>query len=467
MSKKVFILLPDGIGLRNFAFTKFLDFGKALGYEVVFWNNVTFNFTEIGSNEIKIKNYKLHMLTDFFKVAKIQIELNLFQKRYQDKVYDTYRFPLKTDSLKSIIKYNISKLIIILFNSEKGIQRIEKIINWLERRTQYYDNCYKTLLKEKPEFIFCTNQRHIITIAPLLAAKKLHIPTATFIFSWDNLPKATMIVSTDYYFVWSNFMRQEILKYYPKINANQICVTGTTQFEPHFDKSILIDKNTFFKKYNLDTSKVYICFSGDDVTTSPDDHQYLENVANSVKKLNDKGNSIGIIFRRSPVDFSDRYDIVLHKYKDVVVPINPLWKQNGESWNTVMPTVEDLQLQVNIISNSAFVVNIASSMVFDFAAFNKPCFYINYNSENKRIKEWNSQTIYNFVHFRSMPSKDCVFWLNSPEEIEDKFESFLNSNGRGVIENAKKWFKIINQHPPDKASERIWKSIEDIIYKNR
>jgi hypothetical protein len=35
----------------------------------------------------------------------------------------------------------------------------------------------------------------------LLAAQQLGIPTATFIFSWDNLPKATMVVETDYYFV--------------------------------------------------------------------------------------------------------------------------------------------------------------------------------------------------------------------------------------------------------------------------
>jgi hypothetical protein len=37
----------------------------------------------------------------------------------------------------------------------------------------------------------------------LLAAQQLGIPTATFIFSWDNLPKATMVVETDYY-VWSD-----------------------------------------------------------------------------------------------------------------------------------------------------------------------------------------------------------------------------------------------------------------------
>jgi len=465
MNKKVLILLPDGIGLRNFAFTKFLDYGKTLDYEVVFWNNTAFDFTEIDNKEIKIHNTKLHPFSNVLKIAKIQIGLNLFIKRTGDKVYDTYRFPFKTDDFKSKIKDIIVKLIIETNNSEKGIQRIEKTINWLERKTSYYNDCVKTLKEEKPAFVFCTNQRQVNAIAPLLAAQDLKIPTATFIFSWDNLPKATMIVNSDTYFVWSDFMKQEMLYYYPNISASQICITGTTQFEPHFDKSILIEREEFFKKYNLNKNKMYICFSGDDITTSPDDEQYLENVAYSVKKLNEKGNAIGIIFRRSPVDFSDRYDAVLHNYKDIIVAIDPLWKQNGETWNTVMPTADDLQLQVNIISHSAFVVNIASSMVFDFAALQKPCFYINYNSKNKKIENWNSQTIYNFVHFRSMPNKECVFWINNPDEIEDCIIKGMGNEAKNVIDNAKKWFEIINQHPPEKASERIWDAIEMILKK--
>ena len=35
MSKKAFIFLPDGVGLRNFALTNFNAIGNALGYEIV------------------------------------------------------------------------------------------------------------------------------------------------------------------------------------------------------------------------------------------------------------------------------------------------------------------------------------------------------------------------------------------------------------------------------------------------
>jgi len=101
------------------------------------------------------------------------------------------------------------------------------------------------LTKEKPDFIFCTNQRPSQAIAPILAAQDLGIPTATFIFSWDNLPKATTLVETDYYFVWSEHMKKEVLMYCPYVPAEKILVTGTPQFESHFDSNLLQTKEAF------------------------------------------------------------------------------------------------------------------------------------------------------------------------------------------------------------------------------
>ena len=462
MNKKIFVLLPDGIGLRNFAFTQFYNLGIKEGFDIIYWNNTVFDLSKLGFKEHKIQNPKLHPFTDVLKNAKIQIGLNQFIRKANDKVYDTYRFPLNNVSLKSKLKSFLTNCIIKQFDSVKGLELIRKQISRCERRTKYYKESLATLKREKPNIVFCTNQRPVIAIAPLLAAQDLGIPTATFIFSWDNLPKATMVVETDFYFVWSDFMKKEILYYYPYIKESQIFITGTPQFEPHFDKSLLIDKKEFFGQHGLDKNKKFICFSGDDFTTSPDDEQYLENVAYAIETLNRKGHNLGIIFRRCPVDFSNRYDLVLEKYNHIIFSIDPIWKQNGDSWNTVMPTAEDIKLQVNIIDNSELVVNIASSMVFDFVSFNKPCLYINYNVKNKKLPHWRSQTIYDFVHFRSMPNKKAVVWLNNSSEIALKIENAL-VDSKETITYAKDWFEIINQHTPKEASKRIWDSIKTII----
>jgi hypothetical protein len=464
-NKKIFILLPDGIGLRNFAFTNFHKMGLEKEFDVTFWNTTPFNLDALGFRELKIENPRIHPLTEFYKNAQIQIELNQNIIKAKDTIYNSYRFSSTNKNIKSFIKNSVLKWIIFFNNSPKGLNRIKDKINLNERKTKLYFDSLEILKQEKPALVFCTNQTITTAVAPILAAQDLGIPTASFIFSWDNLPKGIKIIATDFYFVWSEHMKNELQYYYPDIKGSQIFITGTPQFEPHYEKQFLITKEVFFNQNGLDLSKKYICFSGDDVTTSPNDPHYLLDVVKAVEQLNAKGHNLGIIFRRCPVDFSNRYDFVSEKYNDIIVCIAPLWKNIGDTWSTVLPTKEDLILQMNTIYHSEFVVNLGSSMVFDFAALQKPCFYINYNSKNKKIENWNSQTIYNFVHFRSMPNKECVFWINNPDEIEDCIIKGMGNEAKNVIDNAKKWFEIINQHPPEKASERIWDAIEMILKK--
>nr|WP_262916400.1 UDP-glycosyltransferase [Flavobacterium pectinovorum] len=454
--------MPDGIGLRNFAFSNFYKIGLDKNFGIKYWNNTPFDLTTLGFDEIEIKGAKSNPLTDSYKNARKHIELNLSIKTEKDTVYNTYRFPFTYKKIRPAVKNLVTKFLIATHSSPKGLEKIREKIKNLESSTPYYNNCIEILQDEKPDFVFCTNQRPVLAIAPLLAAKKIGIPTATFIFSWDNLPKATMVVETDFYFVWSEHMKRELLHYYPYIKENQISITGTPQFEIHFDKNKLIPKEEFYKQHHLDLNKKYICYSGDDITTCPDDPQYLNNVAQAVRELNNQGSSLGIIFRRCPVDFSNRYDFVLEKNKDIITPIVPLWQKTGEEWNTILPTQADNTLQVNTIYHTEMVINLGSSMVFDYACFKKPCAFLNYDVPNKIDKNWSVSKIYNYVHFRSMSDEKAVIWLNSPDEIANKIKFGLEQKNE-IVNKAQNWFEIINQDPPENASNRIWESIEAIL----
>ncbi|QKJ64792.1 UDP-glycosyltransferase [Flavobacterium sp. M31R6] len=463
-NNKIFILLPDGIGLRNFAYSDFYKIGKKEDFDIIFWNNTPFDLTELGFKEIKIKNSKSHPLTEIYKNARKQIELNLNIRRTKDTVYDTYRFPFSYATTTKAVKSLLTRLVSFTHSSKYGLNRIRKKIKQEERKTLYYHQCLETLQKEQPGMVFCTNQRPMTAIAPLLAAQDLGIPTATFIFSWDNLPKATMVVETDYYFVWSDLMKKELLFYYPYVQEEQVFVSGTPQFEAHFNQNKLSSKEEFFKQNNLDANKKYICFSGDDITTSPDDPAYLEDAAKAVIELNSKGYNLGIIFRRCPVDFSNRYDTILEKYSSTIVSIDPIWKPLSSVWNTILPTKEDDSLLSNLGEHCEMVLNLGSSMVFDFICHKKVCAYFHYNQKIQLDKNWDLFKCYQYVHFRSMPNKETVLWINSPDAIASIIENGMAKNS-SVIEDAKNWFEIINQHPPQEASRRIWQGIKTIISK--
>lgn len=465
MQKKVFILLPDGVGLRNFALTQFNAIGKEKGFEIVYWNNTPFKIKEeLGYDEVLLENKQLNPLTTIYTRARKRTELNVFDKKFNETVYNTYNFPQSYKGIKNIIKSLNVDFLVATKSSEKGVIAIREKIKKLERSTAKYEYCKKQLLEHKPDIIFCTNPRPSQAIAPILAAQDLGIPTASFIFSWDNLPKATTLIEPDFYFVWSDYMKKELLQYCPYVKPEQVLVTGTPQFESHFDSSLLQTKEDFFKTHNLDIAKKYICFSGDDIVTSPLDQFYLEDLAISVRELNEQGSNLGIIYRKCPVDFTTRYDAVLKQYADVIVSIAPLWRPVGTSWNEIMPTKEDFALQANICEHTEFVGNIASSMVFDFVAHNKSCLFFDYEQPQlkKGIRDIGQN--YKYIHFRSMPSKDAALFVYDKRDLTGIIKSILV----GKLSNVpvgKKWFDVVVGTTPIKASENIWNKIASILKK--
>jgi len=463
MRKKVFVFLPDGVGLRNFALTNFNAIGTALGYDITYWNNTPFQIkSELGFEELKIENQQLHPLTTIFTRARKRCELNVFDPKYKEAVYNTYNFPQSYKGIKNALKSLYVDYLVATKSNDKGVKMIRERIKEIERSTTKYAYCKKQLQEHQPDIVFCTNPRPTQAIAPLLAAQDLGIPTASFIFSWDNLPKATTLIEPNYYFVWSDYMKMELLQYCTYVGPEQIMVTGTPQFESHFDSSLLQSKSDFYKRHNLDADKRYICFSGDDIVTSPLDQYYLEDLALSVRELNQQGYELGIIYRKCPVDFTTRYNSVLTKYRDVIVSIDPLWRPIGTSWNEIMPTKEDFALQANICYHTEFVGNIASSMVFDFVAHNKSCLFFNYEQPQLTNGIRDIGQNYQYIHFRSMPSKEAALFVYDKRELTPIVKSILDGKSSNVLAG-KKWFDIVVGTEPTKASEKIWEGIETIL----
>lgn len=463
MNKKVFVFFPDGVGLRNFAFTDFKSIGEKMGFDITYWNNTVFSLKDnLGFKEVKIEDHTAHKLLPLYTRARKRAELNVSKDKFHDEVYLTYKFPFNYKGLKNTFKSLYVKWLIGLHSSEKGIVKLRKKINTLERSTSKYKYCKAQLEKYKPDLIFCTTQRATQSVSALLAAKDLGIPTVAFVYSWDNVPKAMQVVETDYYCVWSDLMKEEVLQYYPFVNKAQVFVTGTPQFEPHYNKSLLQPREDFFKENGLDITKKYICYSGDDETTSPLDQYYLEDLAKVVRSLNEEGENLGIIYRKCPVDFTPRYDAVIEANKDIISVLNPVWQQVGNQWNQVLPAKEDFKMLYNVCEHSEFVTNVCSSTVFDFVTHDKPCIYYNYEQPQlkKGIRDIGQN--YKYVHFRSMPSEKAVVFCTDKNDLKGLVKQILDGKLSNV-EECKKWYEIVVGKTPTKASENIWNTIDSIL----
>ncbi|WP_157962234.1 UDP-glycosyltransferase [Winogradskyella aurantiaca] len=451
--KKVLLLLTDGISLRNFTYSPFVIEAEKSGLELVFWNGTSFDFEKMGLQAIPLPKGKTHWLTPVFKNARKHIELNCFSKRNQDPIYQAYKFPLNKKGLKNWFRTLLTQLLIFFLNNENGANLTRKWTYRLESKTAYYRRCRQVLSEIEPDVILNSSQRSLLSIAPVEAAKDLGITSLGFIYSWDNLPKSTLEVTTDYYLTWGQLMKSELIKYHPFIESDQIFVTGTPQFELHYQDELIETRTYFFEKYNLNSDIEYFCFSGDDFTTSPKDHLYLRDTARAIRELNQNGYKVGLIFRPCPVDFSNRYDEVIDEFNDIIIPIRPEWSANGDVWNTVMPLPSDNKLLANLAYHCKGVINLGSSMIFDFITRDKPCMYLNYryNEEGKPLE---GVHVYDYVHFRSMPNNKSVVWGTNPSSLSKNLQVFLDSSKQNLT-YTKDWFDIVNLAPQEIASKRI------------
>lgn len=420
-SNKTLLLFPDGVGIRNYLYA---DVFK--GYEA---NLVLFHaFDKVTEEKVKklthiSESYVIPQYNETIKEKFLRELICLARLRYNSKLVEN---PTLLTNWKRNHKGFSKKIFYLLIHFVSYfIVRYSQILS-LEnhyqktiRKTIYYKKISALLLKINPQKLFCSHQRGLQCAPIFAAAQDLGITTLTVIYSWDNLPKARMALRADKYLVWSDYMFQELKLYYPEIKDSQIEVTGTPQFECYTNPENIIPKDEFYQKYNLDVHKKIICYSGDDVLTCPDDPKYLEDVADELVK-NNLDNDYQILLRRCPVDISGRFDAVVAKYPNLIKQAPPLWNfEPNTSWTTIYPLPEDIKILVSTVYYSEVVVNLGSTMAFDFAMFKKPCIYINYDQEEKVNPNWSVNTIYNFQHFKSMPSQDVVLWWNSKESLSN------------------------------------------------
>ncbi|SFB21245.1 CDP-Glycerol:Poly(glycerophosphate) glycerophosphotransferase [Flavobacterium swingsii] len=422
IKNKILLLFPDGVGIRNYLYSEvFKNREEDL---ILFHNFDSETETDVKkltgiSQALKIPIYKESLKEKFLRelICLSRLKHNLALTK-NDTILTNWKSSHNSFSKK--IFYKAIERTAPFVKKYNRILVLEKIYQKAIRKNSFYFEIKGILQELQPNKLFCSHQRGLQCATVFAAAKDLGIQTTTVIYSWDNLPKARMALRADNYLVWSEYMKEEMKLYYPEISQSKIHITGTPQFECYEKSNNIIPKEDFYNRYNLDLTKKIICYSGDDVLTSPDDPQYLEDIATEIIKAG-LDTQYQILLRRCPVDLSGRFDSVVQKYSNLIKEVPPIWLfKKSTDWSMVYPSREDVSLLVSTAYYSDIVVNVGSTMAFDFAMFDKPCVFINYDQNIKKVSDWSVKKIYHFQHFRSMPTKEAVIWLNNSAEITQK-----------------------------------------------
>ncbi|GGG99525.1 hypothetical protein GCM10011416_17310 [Polaribacter pacificus] len=456
---KILFLVPDGVGIRNYLYSDLIPELRSCNAEICLYHKVSKSaIKEIEIvHKIKIENKEISDLNEtfylkFLRESTAYARLIYFKDFLKNKTILNFWGKNPTSFKLKAFYFSCKTLGTYLSKNYNLLRRYELKYEEKIKTTKAYQKAKEDLKILQPDFIINLHQRAPITTPVILAAQELRIKNSTVIFSWDNIPKGRLICRPDMYFVWSELMKKQLCLLYKEISPESVYIVGSPQFEFYKKKEFQQSKEAFFRQYKLDTSKKTICFSGDDKLTTPYDQFFLEDLCSSIQEF-PKNERPQIIFRRCPVDFSDRYDFVLEKYKNDIVIVNPDWRVETPSQETnftmIYPAYTDISLLVNTCLHSDVVVNLGSTMAHDFAVFDKPCLYVNYNP--KRDENWSVEMLYQFEHFKSMENLDAVGWVNTPSELYPLLKIALSTPDL-IAKERKQWLKKIIQHPLEKNS---------------
>jgi len=393
--------------------------------------------------------------TDILKYIKEKASLRLNDKLFENKNHHLYAPYRHTKSLKQGFKFKFINLMSYFLASKRGINILERQMYKMIRKSDFYKTVFNHYQNIKPDLVYITHQTTSYTLGVSVVAKDLNIPTVCFIYSWDNIVKGNKLVKANYYYVWSNYMKQELLQYYPsEVKGGHIFVVGTPQFHHYSNKENLIDKALFFNAYKIPKKDYYICFSGNFTAIGQDDPAYLRDLALAVKKQNKLNiKQFHILLRANPADYNHGFTPIINEFQDVITDVNPDWN----STNLSLPVpISKMSLSVlySTIFYSDAMINVGSTMALDATLLGKSAFYIDYKIIGGS-KKFKIDEIYKFIHFKSLKETG-----NPIRHITDslQYTSIFKEIERGhrkQLQKQNEWAQKIVMHPIDKVSERM------------
>lgn len=372
--KKLGVVITDGVGFRNFILSDFIVEAQKTFGEVVIYSCLPVSAYEncgFSCRIVALGEYAESFPTWFFRKAKEVAHL----RRHRDDnfgirdIYQNNRTSAKNP--RGYATRFIFRLVERL-HSEKWIVRFDALQRFSSRNDPDAKQFGRQIAADGIDLIFFTHQRPPF-IAPLVhQAGKAGIPTAAFIFSWDNLAsKGRMAAHFDFFLVWSELMRAELLKFYTSVKASQIEIVGTPQFEPYVLDRFPLDRDGFFARFGLDPTRPLIVFTCNDAS-STNDPLYLRDLARAVASGAVDAN---ILVRTSPADTPERFLRFREEFPFLHwnFPDWPLLRaDHSEPWTQRVPSFEDISTLKNLLAHCDVLVNVLSTTMLDVFLFGKP-----------------------------------------------------------------------------------------------
>lgn len=449
--KKIMLLLPTGITIRNFLNTDIVkNILEKSSHEIICCVNNPEKYRSYFEHErIQYINFYEKKMYSFSNLLMMVLRRRFYAINENKTLAILKKNPFAKNNFKtkifSFLPYPFPKSKTI-FNSLKFLQK-SVYFSPVEIKNQFEHH--------KPDLIFSTHLVARHEYGYLMEAKKRDIPTIGMVKSFDNLTgKGFLPYKTDYAIVWNDILKDELIGIYNYDESN-ISVTGVPQFDI-YKESPKISKDNFFKKYNLKKNMKVILFATNSQLITPDDFEYIEFLASKLIKLNAQ-----MIVRIHPTDYIGRYKGV--QYKNVCFQIPGV--EDGDGSNERVAAKEFLEDLSDTLYFSDVTINTASTMSLDAIAHDKPVINIAFDMVDKSYFK-SVERYYEFVHYQPIIDSNATSIAKNKIELYEYLKSYLNNSDHLKVERRNLRNQMLAGQKGD-ASKNVAETILQILNRSR
>lgn len=313
----------------------------------------------------------------------------------------------------------------------------------VKRLQRWEDACTPSLGQEyfdryKPDLVFYATI-YSRDLCLEIGAKQRGVKTAAFILSWDNpTTKGPFPVRPERVVLWNDILRQELMTYH-HFEANQLCVAGVPQFDIYTNREPYLSRSDYFKKWNLDPTKKLITYTTGTPGTAPFDHEIVDLLYQRMQNGAFK-EPCQLLVRLHPKDILEVYKDLENK-PDLVIQLPGRRAKTNDSWN---PTREDMYGLGELMCYSDVVVNIASTITIDAAAFDTPVVNVAFDGYKTKPLEQSCLRYYDYEHYKRVVQTGGFKISRSIDELVQHIQEYLDNPkldaaGRARIRQEQCW----------------------------
>jgi hypothetical protein len=415
-------ILPRGEAIRNFVYSGTLE-EVAREVEVSVLSVLPGEEVEDLLHGCSDNVFPLHEIPERRIVNNLRELLDLAHGRWlwSEAARERWRLrDMEASAQRRRTRRLIRKLACYPFANRTGLRLLSRCERRASQRFRTTESYIKLFQELKPSLVFNGSHVHSrVAIQAIQAAQWLKIPTAAFIFSWDNLTSQGRIMPPyDQYLVWNETLRDQLLNIYDTIRPDQVFVTGTPQFDFHFRPEFRWSREEFCAHVGADPARPIVLYSTGMANHMPGEPQFVEGIAAMLREMTDL-RSPQLLVRVYPKDQTGRFEQVKRENPDVLFPPIP-WEP---AWQT--PRLEDAPLLTNMLRHAAVGINVASTVSLELCMFDKPVVNVGYNPPGIEISELDYSRYYKFDHYRKVVESGAVRVASSEDELRSMLRRAL------------------------------------------